>query len=53
MIKRILNLFKAKDSKQLYMAYRRTYNYVTVANDIVNQYKRNGGMNYVRKLQSN
>ena len=53
MFKRILNLFKAKDSKQLYKAYCVAYNHVTVADDIYNQYKLKGGMNYVRKLQSN
>ena len=52
MIKRILNLFKAKDNKQLYMAYCMAYNYKQVADDIYKQYKENGGMNYVRKLQS-
>ena len=53
MIKRILNLFKAKDSKQLYKAYCVAYNHVTVADDIYKQYKLNGGINYVRKLRTN
>ena len=48
MIKRIIALFKAKDSKQLYKAYCMAYNHVTVADDIVNQYKAKGGMNYAR-----
>jgi len=53
MIKRIIALFKAKDSKQLYMAYCMVYNYKQVADDIYKQYKLNGGMNYVRKLRTN
>ena len=51
MIKRIIALFKAKDNKQLYMAYCMAYNYKQVADDIYKQYKAKGGMNYaIRKL---
>ena len=52
MIKKILALFKARDSTQLYRAYCVAYDHVIVADDIYNQYKLNGGTNHVRKLQS-
>ena len=48
MIKRIIALFKAKDNKQLYKAYCMAYDHVKVADDIYNNYKRNGGMNYAK-----
>ena len=53
MIKRILALFKARDSKKLYQTYCMARYHVTVADDIYKQYKKNGGFNHVRELQPN
>ena len=52
MIKRILNLFKARDSTQLYQAYCIAYNHTKVADDIYQQYKLNGGINHAKCIRT-
>ena len=46
MIKRILNLFKAKDGKQLYKAYCMAYDHVKVADYIEKEYNHNSNKTF-------